>query len=824
MEATELRKEKETIKDKIARIKEDVNRLILSKSDVSRFDVSSLDDFELALKKSKNSNIDKQLEKFPSEKEPYFGRFDVEEEGEIESFYISKTGNHPENNIIFWKQPFAGRHYNGKASAENGLLLRRDLTVKNGEVLSYKDLFTVEHNQDGDEFISDAELGELLSKDRTSKYLQNIIRTIQANQNSIIRAPLNESFIVQGVAGSGKSVVMLHRLSVLKYNEEQTIDWSKVRVLVPNHGFVDYIYQLCEELDISDIKSETVLDYYLKCLRSYGGSRFGSCKTRMRIPRNKETQALLRELYSTKMYREVNEAVTQGIVPDAVRQRFFEKIYQSGFCTHWQTTQQIYEFANQESFTLKVLLQFYRNHVVLNPSIDDWFDDMTQQAIYACVPKLVRQLELLYESFGIKGKPFRLKHTSQHTLYRFELYAELLLYAAVFDEAPNVEQDRFLMIDEGQDHSPNEYKLFKKVNGNNVVFNIYGDVNQRLVTYRGIGDWNQLDAEFSRYELNENYRNPIQISEYLKQALYLPKLHPLGIDGKSVRTIRRNQLKTEIANYQSEYDADEIVIISNRGNDTTTLNGFMDEEERVKFAGVDQMNVVAAKGLQYPCVFVDTEGLSDNEKYVAFSRSYQELIIVEEDPAFELPEENRTGEVFALISDKDGKIGVVEVKTVKKDGKGSLIMLRVDETDAKEHANRSDFTQYFRSARSNWNDFEIEEQLMQYNVALLYKDYFGLNQFSHLNLATTLSLITEIAEIKLPNKTVVIGDIDIHGNLKVPVNIDELLQAAVDFGATKVIFPAMGVSRLKNLGLLTKIDPIFYEELFSVIQRVLKNG
>lgn len=116
------------------------------------------------------------------------------------------------------------------------------------------------------EFYKDGTVDEFLIKvlldKKESNELTDIISTIQGNQNKIIRENSIKSFIVQGCAGSGKTMILLHRLSYLKFNNKLP-SYEKIKIITPNHVFTDFIKNLTIDLSIEEIEQMTISDYYI---------------------------------------------------------------------------------------------------------------------------------------------------------------------------------------------------------------------------------------------------------------------------------------------------------------------------------------------------------------------------------------------------------------------------------------------------------------------------------------------------------------------------------------------------------------------------------
>jgi len=208
---------------------------------------------------------------------PYFGRLDLDTEDseETETYYIGKEGisDNAKSIVIDWRSQIGECYYisNQKEFRINGinylLSLRRALDVKNKTLVSYRteyDGTTV--SLEGE--VIDPFLLTVLKDKRRQNRLTDIIRTIQGNQNDIIRKPRTESFVVQGCAGSGKTMILLHRLSYLKFNN-RNMSLSGVKIITPNKFFDAHINDLSVELGLTAIDRFSVEEYYVSLIKRY---------------------------------------------------------------------------------------------------------------------------------------------------------------------------------------------------------------------------------------------------------------------------------------------------------------------------------------------------------------------------------------------------------------------------------------------------------------------------------------------------------------------------------------------------------------------------
>lgn len=225
----------------------------------------------------KNDNIDKIYDIQGAFDSPYFGRVDFREDEtpDYEKFYIGRVKisrleiNGIEDILVFdWRDPVATIFYecqDGRASYDvlgryyyhGDVNLKRQYKIANGILEKISDDYIWDQVTEQETVISDPFLTERLLQG-TSNKLKDIVTSIRAEQNKIIRETLNQVIIIQGVAGSGKSTIGLHRLSYLLYNEK--LDPRKMIVIAPNKIFLDYICELLPEIDANDVGQSTFID------------------------------------------------------------------------------------------------------------------------------------------------------------------------------------------------------------------------------------------------------------------------------------------------------------------------------------------------------------------------------------------------------------------------------------------------------------------------------------------------------------------------------------------------------------------------------------
>ncbi|RSL33013.1 hypothetical protein D7Z54_11905 [Salibacterium salarium] len=185
---------------------------------------------------------------------PYFSRIDFtpKHTGMKEQLYIGKASLYTEENhdpvIVDWRSPVANLYYEGQIGEasyeahgdvyEGELGLKRQYTIERGQLEDMRDI---------DVTARDEMLQEALTTN-ADKRLKDIVSTIQAEQNRIIRADMQKPVIVQGVAGSGKTTIAMHRIAYFIYTYAETFNPDEMMILAPNHLFLDYISDVYRSL------------------------------------------------------------------------------------------------------------------------------------------------------------------------------------------------------------------------------------------------------------------------------------------------------------------------------------------------------------------------------------------------------------------------------------------------------------------------------------------------------------------------------------------------------------------------------------------------
>ncbi|KRM69356.1 DNA helicase [Apilactobacillus ozensis DSM 23829 = JCM 17196] len=213
------------------------------------------------------SIINNQLKKLKDLADsPYFGRIDIkdDDEPEIEKLYIGTSSFVDKNQeflVYDWRAPISSIYYNGTlgktsyqtpvGNQQTELKKKRQFSIKAGQI---KNMF------DTNETVGDEMLQNVLGQHNDEK-MQNIVSTIQKEQNDIIRDTKSDLLIVQGAAGSGKTSTLLQRIAFLLYHSRDSLDADQIVLFSPNRLFARYISDVLPSLGERNMQQVTFSEF-----------------------------------------------------------------------------------------------------------------------------------------------------------------------------------------------------------------------------------------------------------------------------------------------------------------------------------------------------------------------------------------------------------------------------------------------------------------------------------------------------------------------------------------------------------------------------------
>ena len=604
----------------------------------------------------------------------YFARMDLnteyEKENYYEKFYIAKDTKPIEIEdgitLIDWRSPLGDFYYNTEVNE-----LTRDkyfykvLLKRKFGFLPFRYWNSYIANNDFfKEGMADEFLMQILLEKRNSNKLTDIIYSIQSNQNKIIRTKSNENFIVQGCAGSGKTMILLHRLSYLKYNNLLP-EYDKIKIIAPSKVFKDFIGELSRDLDISEIEQISISNYYLLLNNEYNrrynliqilNDRFNDRFKENNVfgidieERNKKLKIIIDSLKDTirrkqSRYRDyINEEkiIDEDELDSDIIKKFYSSEYLDGLKVEYdrrikeikEEISEIFSYSenisNYQYFELFIVKSIEKidNLMVEKAKLKNQFFSNTKRRIDEINDKIkeIEQLQdkvinnfyFTYDFFNVIIEDMLLNNPTliRGKLMRCQLL--LLLYINYLHFGEMLNADRLLCFDEAQDYNENEYKTLKLVN-RNVIFNLYGDVNQSIFA-KGIKDWDLLKkvTDFNYYNLNENYRNTEQITDFCNKVFNYNNIS-MGITGKDVEYIDKKQINNIIIRKMN--DQKRIAVIVRNIEDLENIIPI--DSEYTFYNTISQV-----KGIEFDSVIVFDNDMTENEKYIAYTRALNELYIV----------------------------------------------------------------------------------------------------------------------------------------------------------------------------------------------------
>ncbi len=559
-----------------------------------------------------NKDIVKTYKLYRSLERPYFGRIDFNSQGKTETFYFGLTGVDCDYEPVVydWRTNVANLYYNyglGQAkyqtpdgTIEGDITLKRQFKIENGNLLSAYDTSTT---------IND-ELLENVMEDNTDDYMKSIVMSIEEEQNAIIRSGLKDNIIVEGVAGSGKTSIAMHRIAYMLYNDR--LDSSNVLIFSPNDNFSEYISRVLPEMgeenvptitfknlveDITGLKAEGLIDFinskkvshkekhsfdYKKKIDEYLVNYFDSLKFTKKI-------GLKNEFITSSELNSIKNSIPKNL-------KFYDKLHalSEKICTKFK----IDEVKNSDKMQ-KIL----RKSLGIKTKSKEIYEEFTGEALQEYI-SYSDTVGILYLYFEMNGYP----------------------------EFGHIKR---VIIDEAQDYTPWQMELIKEI-FKSATFMILGDRNQIVNPFCNRDDFLEFKKIFGNskyYRLTKSYRSSKAIVEYSNRIIG-------SNDAKSVR-----KSKNELVKFKRSDDfnsiKEDIHIYKKMGfNRIGVIVKDKDDVEQVRNIVQDcalVYSIYDAKGLEFDAVIVITgidnayTKLETNLLYIAVTRALHALIVYNQD-------------------------------------------------------------------------------------------------------------------------------------------------------------------------------------------------
>ena len=474
---------------------------------------------------------------------PFFGRIDFQYEGEEEpeSFYIG-IGTFAERNgalplIYDWRSPVSSLFYDyekGPASYEApGGTMSGEITARwQYKIRGGKMVYAFESDVKINDDILRAELGS-----SGEVQLKNIIRTIQKEQNAIIRNTKDRILVIQGAAGSGKTSVALHRIAYLLYHDRKNLKSSNVLILSPNGVFSDYISHILPELGEEAIQEMSFDVFAYRKLRDIAADCEDRWDQTERLLHGaadspsliwKQSSDFLREMEGFLLSLEddlmnFREIEYRGTIysPDKICHLFYEKLADIPLLSRMD---EIAEFFIDEAETL------------LNKDLPD----EAKEELHEKFRRMYGTMDLyrLYNRF-LKEQgfdPLPDVPLEKRTIAYEDVYPLLYLKYRLLRQKERT-GIKHLIVDEMQDYTRLQYTILRQMFSCRMT--ILGDRAQTI-------DQEPRDVlkflpsifgrDIHRIEMKKSYRNTTEIAAYASQILGITDLELYERHGKPVET------------------------------------------------------------------------------------------------------------------------------------------------------------------------------------------------------------------------------------------------------------------------------------------------
>ena len=449
-------------------------------------------------------------------KSPYFARIDFkfDDEDEFEKIYIGRSSlrknSYQEMYVYDWRSPIASIFYRfmtgeafydapcGRVTGE--LNLKRQYQIKNGKL---------EYFFDSDVQIVDEFLRQLLSQNTTAK-MKAIVETIQHEQDVVIRDMENDLLMVQGVAGSGKTSIALHRAAYLMYQGLQTkLSANNIMIISPNSIFEQYISNVLPELGEDNVISSVFEDILSALLIGRKiQSRNDFLENLIVNSKYKEISRNSIEFKTSSFFREILDQFLIDIPRQWIE---FEDVYYEGKCV---VSRQILKdkILGRTETPLGIKLEQLEDYILEqifgtgkgrgHKEEKNLIKQEIQKFIKIDIVELYKILfsneayfySLLQNSNLSQGIKSIWEYTRENLeadrLYYDDAIAIAYLYLKIYgtNKYKNIKQ---VVIDEAQDYYPLQYEIFNLL-FSNAKFTILGDMKQTLAKKEDISFYEQI--------------------------------------------------------------------------------------------------------------------------------------------------------------------------------------------------------------------------------------------------------------------------------------------------------------------------------------------
>ena len=471
-----------------------------------------------------------RLEK--ARKKPYFGRIDFQDPrlSFLESYYIGRVGISDEKAepvVLDWRAPISSVYYENSTgpcsytvSSEGtfsiDLKRKRTYEIENDHL---KDFF------DSDVVANDELLTKYLAKNKKA-VLGEIIATIQQEQNLIIRRSPKTNLIVQGVAGSGKTTVAMHRISYILYNYEEDFRPEDFYIIGSNRILLNYITSVLPELDVYGIRQMTMEQLFIRLLYEDWDEEKYMVHTIDRADEKNSIKGGSGWFFDLENFCRTYEA--EQIPREPVRlEKTGTLLLNAEYIDNYCREQSTLSMEGKMCMLNEILLAKFENEVsgkevtfparekkALKRKYEKYFGDgKWKGSIFDLYSQFLEQQ-------AEKGKAVEMPENSFDV---YDLAALAYLYKRIKENDP-VREASHVVIDEAQDFGMMAYQVLHYCL-RDCTYTIMGDTSQNIHFSYGLNDWEELKKLIltGTYDafgvLRKSYRNTVEISDFANEIL-----------------------------------------------------------------------------------------------------------------------------------------------------------------------------------------------------------------------------------------------------------------------------------------------------------------
>jgi len=603
----------------------------------------SSNDLEISMMMNKGEYLQKL---FKIQNNPYFGSIVFDDGKQVDEVYIGITHVTDNKNKYYvhdWRSPICSLFYDyevgpcsyiapmGKISGN--IDRKRQYTIKDAKLL---------HIFDNNINIDDELLQEVLANESNDK-MKNIVNTIQMEQNRVIRNTDDRNLIVQGIAGSGKTSVALHRIAFLLYKIEN-LKSNNILIFSPNRVFSEYISNVLPELGEDNTMQTTINDFLDMEIKEFKKvESFTSFIERSYT--SKSDFEFIKYKQSDMVYDDIDKYI-DDMCKNA---RFMDDLFNRDYT---YTKEELNHMLNNRysKFPLCERIKFMAEKIS-----EVNFDGRLHKAktiereLYDRL-NIDRDLIKIYINF-FNSKFSKINRDVSYIKNNKNLlnYDDACLYVYMKCKLFGYNYNTYIkqiVIDEAQDYGMGQLKLIKKI-FKNASYTILGDVNQTInpyYKYDSLEDLTKIFEESKYIELTKTYRSSEEIIEFSNRVLGLNYVTAIR-RGTNIPVIERVE---DNLYEQLMYDIDmckkcgkSIAIVTKNDSECDKIYKLLKNTEISKIDNQTKkfnrkfvvVPVYMAKGLEFDSVIIYTDKdntFTDSEKYlyyVAITRAQHKLVV-----------------------------------------------------------------------------------------------------------------------------------------------------------------------------------------------------